>query len=315
VYPDDIQVLLKINNYILAIGLYGSEFFYDAANATASPLARYEGANFPFGTQFPNSTAYNKDTATLLANRGDGGEPIVVSIDGMNFKQVPAEQVIKFLGANLSSGSIGQQGIRGCYIRENGDLLYYLHFHGESFVASQTYPTIVYSFSSSKWVRWTHNATNSMPIMSANQGTSAFPFTLVAGHFNNSGVYWGVMTPEFGSDTSNDGVVNAPIYQEVLIPPQNFGTLNRKTMSRLGLIYDRYTDTYTLGVAYSDDGMRTFSTVRNIVGFNQTADGGFPFLTQLGSFRSRGFKIYTTDAASTRMLWIAIEVDINKGTQ
>lgn len=310
VYPDDIQALLKINNYILAIGLSGSEFFYDAANASASPLARYEGGTLPFGTQFPNSIASNRDSAMLLANRADGGESIFITIEGMSFKQVPAESLLKAFGAQLSQAMITAPGVRGTYVRQDGDLLYYLNFAADKHDTVPSHATVAYSVSTKKWVRWTFNVTEPLPVIVAHQGTSAFPFTIVFGHRGNTGVFFGVMTPEASIDSINSLTYN--IYQEILIPPNNFGTLNRKFMSRLGIFYDRYNEAGAISVQYSDNGMLTFSTARTMAGNTQTSDGGFPFITQLGSFRNRGFKI-STSGSKGRFYYV--EVDINKGQQ
>lgn len=43
IYPDDIVALAKYKNYLVAFGQNTIEFFYDAANASGSPLARQEG--------------------------------------------------------------------------------------------------------------------------------------------------------------------------------------------------------------------------------------------------------------------------------
>lgn len=48
-YPDRIYALVRVNNYIVALGYTSIEYFYDAANLNGSPLARYDSGSKPIG--------------------------------------------------------------------------------------------------------------------------------------------------------------------------------------------------------------------------------------------------------------------------
>ena len=117
------------------------------------------------------------------------------------------------------------------------------------------------------------------------------------------------------TDTVNGGSSSTVITQQMYLRPDSFGTLNRKFMYRVGVRYSNTDSSTQTTVSYSDDLMRTFSTPRTLLGISTGSsytDGGFPFLTQLGSFRQRGFLI---SGAGEQTLWYNMEADINKGQQ
>jgi hypothetical protein len=313
-YPDDIQAIVKINNYILAIGKEGSEYFYDAANATASPLARYEGGTLPFGTSMPNSIAFNKDTVILVANNSDG-EFVFKAIEGMRHEDIPA---IVPLGL-LQTYQVAEE-VRACFVRQNGKLFYVLNVAAIEYSGATIAGTLVYSPEHKIWSRFLYRDLAfryDLPIIVSAPATTNNTLTYVAGHWNGS-VYFGTFDPTRSSDLLFGGVTGFHVYQEVIVPPQTFGTYNRKYMHRLAVDYLRQTNsssTPNIGVSYSDD-MINWSDERMIAGYSSgqaadVPDGGFPFVTQLGSFRRRKIKLTATGS----MRWIGIEVDINKGQQ
>ena len=171
VYPDDIQALIKINNYILAVGVHGSEFFYDAANTTASPLARYEGGLLPFGTNMPNSIASNNSLAMFLGNSRDG-ELSFFTISGLQFQPVPAISVIRSFIQNDSS-RFSNAKMRAFLFRQNGELHYALNGNGDTTGTNTCYCT-AYSFSQKKWClfRGTGTSSSSYPVYFSNPGIS-----------------------------------------------------------------------------------------------------------------------------------------------
>jgi hypothetical protein len=123
------------------------------------------------------------------------------------------------------------------------------------------------------------------------------------------------------SATAEDNIINGAgstaIYTELRTPSMDFGTSNLKTMSRFGVeVTESTSSTATSGtplsisVSYSDDDFATFSTARTLT-FGASLK--FPFLTQLGSFRRRSFKL--TYASTSFLRYKMIEMDINKGQQ
>jgi hypothetical protein len=322
-YPDDIQALVKVNNYLLVIGTQGSEFFYDAANATGSPLARYDGGSLPFGTHFPNSIASNKNTVVLIANNNDGENTIKV-IEDFNDKDIDTS-VIPMLNMRLTAASnpTTAAAVRGYFFRQFGQLFYVLAFQGDTAAPDLRNGTWCFSFETGWWSELRIGAAGNNPFpvyfSTMSMGSNRIA-NYVSGHVG--GVPF-VATLEEGATasyahTAKDHILNGPasehIYHEVRTPNLDFGTRNRKYMYRFGVILTDHTSTTSttdgLSISWSDDDSQTYTTPVPLY-FGATYD--YPFITQLGSFRQRTFKITYSGDAFLRLK--AIEMDINKGQQ
>lgn len=335
-YPDDIQALVKVNNFLLAIGTDGCEYFYDAANTTASPLARQEGASLPFGTLMPNSLAYTFDSMVFVS-KGSDGEYCLRVIEGFKHKEIPAPFLIQEL--NTAAGSGGVAKFRAYFFRQNGSLFYALAEDGttNNNTTGVKKFTYVYSFDTDTWVEFTRgvattgttygtDAHKTFPVYFTCPGTTVNPQTHIAGQ-----AYNGVFVGSFLSGTSR-GIDTFPIDSLSSTTPwyissvptdfYDFGTMNLKTMSRLGLNYVQTTETAfdPPRISWSDMAPTlngyTNGPVALTGGYYQnyastTTGYNYPFITQLGSFRRRWFLVESYGAVE----YYHLEVDINKGQQ
>ena len=353
VYPDDIQAIVKINNYILAIGLTGCEYFYDAANATGSPLARQEGAILPFGTIAAGSIATTSDSVCFLS-RDKAGEFCIRFIEGFNHKEAPAPFLIQEI--NSASASTSGGTFKGYFFRHNGLLYYGLLDKGVTNLVSYISGgfTYVYAFDAGMWVRFTrgrdHFSTTDprtgqtyegigslskpLPIQYACTGSLNDAVTIVAGSVNNW-TYVGTLEAEASGDDyipyTDETLRYCPYLSTVYTPAQDFGTMNLKTMHRVGVDYVNSKDGTTLPVgsdatyyiprvSYWDSTVSTYWQKSTRVlpyaySLNTSSTPGlqlnFPFLTQLGAFRRRWLQVSSYGALQYRYL----EIDINKGQQ
>lgn len=332
-YPDDIQAIVKINNYILAIGTSGCEYFYDAAVTTGSPLARYEGASLPFGCLLPNSIAVNKNSVVMIANSNDG-QAVLKVIEDFKNKDLDSSFVIPILNSKIRNNStITAAGVRGYFFRQSGKLYYGLKFCGDV-VATDTAidlraenPTLVYSFETDSWTEFSHgnSGTVAFPICFSSMLTTTSLATYVAGNVLSGAENWpfvGVFregetvpgaTP--AGDTIQAGATDL-IYQEIRTPNLNFGTMNLKAMHRFGVFLELgypSTSAVTFSISWNDADYDTASwtTARTITKTNGSFV--FPFITQLGTFRYRAFKLTHNGGSWIRAKYF--EMDINKGQQ
>lgn len=321
-YPDDVQAMMKIGNYILVIGKDGSEYFYDAGNTTGSPLARYEGGSLPFGTVFPNSIAHNLDTVMFLANNDDGESAFKV-VKGFTHQDIPANAVIRALATKWSIMTFNGSQFRACFIRQNGELLYVLNIDGVTSTSTVSLEdTVVASLLHKMWVEFTYFdglIDSQYPVMFSAPASTGNLNTYVAGQVKGVS-YFGYLTtgdadPVFNMTIGvSSSFTNAAkfINQFIFVPPESFGTLNSKTMSRLGISYVSLVSS-NITVTWSDDFMNNFNLPwRVLAGSSDGPDTGFPYITQMGRFRQRGFYVA---ALTGRVRWEFIEVDINKGTK
>jgi hypothetical protein len=329
VYPDDIQALVKIDNYILAIGKQGCEYFYDAANAIASPLARQQGASLPFGTTIPNSIAYNFNTVVFLAN-GNDGEASFKVIEGLKHSELDGggiivsalNQLLQIVGVVTPSAT----KFRAAFFRQKGKLFYQLNPNGIDYDAGDTTsPTFVYDMELKVWGTLSYtagvgNTTKFYPILFTAPATSNNLHTYVAGHglpgFSN--IFFGTLGPGVGDGKDYLYALDSgtSIYQVMRTPEYDFGTMNRKFMARCGITYIPAVGATpsTIQLQWDDTGKYVnWNTAVDFQGINYSASTDpFPFITQLGQFRKRAFKV----TCSTGMCqWRYLEVDINKGQQ
>jgi hypothetical protein len=310
VYPDDIQALAKVNNYLVAIGASGIEYFYDAANATASPLARQEGGLLPFGTVFPYTVAESKGGFTFLARNNDGGISLKV-VEGFQVKDISTEAVSTLITKYLTNNSTNSTRMLGNYLRMYGNPYYMLTFDGTlsvgASVAANSYlATMVYSFDAGAWCKFSYPDTNhadQFPVTFVAQSNSTSGQMYVAGT-TYSAVFYGSLAETSQNDNGN------PIQQTLNLPPQNFGTSNRKFMSRAGIRVLTPVPATTINFSYTDTpGNSSYTSGGS---FGNLTD--FPFITQLGTFRDRQMKVDTTTPTAA-INWNYLEIDINKGQQ
>ena len=107
----------------------------------------------------------------------------------------------------------------------------------------------------------------------------------------------------------DDGVYrdNATNFTVRIVTETNdFGTLNRKSMSKLTIFSDSPPVDSSVSLYYTDDDYQTYSSPMT-VNLNQD----LPSVTRLGSFRQRAFKLEYTDNYPFRLQ--KLQVNINKG--
>lgn len=284
-YPDTIVALTKNNNYLLAIGQLSTEYFYDAANATGSPLARQDSAVKGFGTPAPWAVAQTENDVMLVGSQGVGGYT-VWTIDGFKDKEIATPAIKDILlneGVNLVNAT-------GYCIRVSSQKLYVIRL---------TNRTLVYSFDTEMWTEWASGATNNINWVGtwAADGPNGKPYVLLA-----DGTAVAAMSNEYYLD------VTLPIACYITTPKYDFGSINQKTMARLSLIGEAPAG-IVFYVAWSDDDYQTWVPWRTVSNVYQ-----FPAIFQLGLFRRRAFKFaFTMGNEPVRL--DGFEVDINRGNQ
>jgi hypothetical protein len=282
-YPDTIQALSKNNNFIYAIGSGTVEYFYDAANATASPLAREASAVQQFGTPAPKTVVQTEKEVVLVGATANGGYT-VWTIDGFKEKEISIPYIRSVLEAE---GSALANATAFC-VRAASQKLY---------LVCLTNKTLVYSFDTKLWTEWDSGSGNFICGLGCN-GPTGTPYLL---HKTAGTVY------KLTETVFTDG--GTAFTCSIVTPKLDFETINRKTCSRFVLVGDVPDDTLvdsTVYLSWSDDDYKTWSTPRAI-----TFDADLPQLKQLGMFRRRAFKITYNLPHLLRLE--GVEIDINKG--
>lgn len=287
-FPDKIVALTKNNNYIYAVGSSSVEYMYDAANATGSPLARHDSAVQQFGTVAPSSVVPTDNEVIMIGETGNGGHT-VWTIDGFKAKEIgipSVRSVFRAEGAALADA-------KSHCVRVSGQKLY---------IITLTTITLVYSFDTQMWSFWSSGADGSSTFVGrhATDGPNGTPYCL---DYSNGTVY------SMSEDAFTDN--GTAFLCQITTPKFDFDSLNRKTMSRFALVGDWPITSGTgnnVSIEYTDDDYNTWSTARTL-----SFDNDFPFITRLGIFRRRAFRISYTQPYRLRLE--GFEVDINKGSQ
>ena len=282
-YPDLVIALSKNNNYIYAIGSASTEYLYDVANATGSPLGRHDSAVQQFGTAARDSVVQTETEVIMIGETNNGGHT-VWTIDGFKAAEVGIPAIKSAL---LAEGSNLPNAQAFC-VRVAGQKCY---------VICLTNRTLVYSFDTKMWHEWS-TASGAFLCAHGTDGPNGSAYLLDK---TNGKIY--TMDETLFTDAGT--AINCVFTSSKL----DFDTINRKFMYRLSMIGDVPDSTGTdlaVSVQWSDDDYKTFSSARTL-SFN--AD--LPAITQLGQFRRRAFKI--TYSLPHLLRLEGIEVDINKG--
>lgn len=327
-YPDNINALVRAENYIVVIGSQSTEYFYDAGNSPGTPLARVEGASLPIGCLAVDSIATNKGSIVMLANNNDGQYTVAV-IENQRYSDIGANFVVPLFMAKSALGFADDTTARGYFFRHRSELFYVLSFgDGIAYNSSSQTPTFAYSFSTKKWaeLRFGSDGTSAFPVYFTQGATRAGTSTWCAGHFPNAGAtvsFIGYLHDFTGQATDSVPSSTPFIYQEFRTATADMGTMNRKWMNRLGLVADvsdstlvnLTSDPVNVTLSWTDNDYKTWSAGVSLNLSTQDTGGNniyYPFVTQLGSFIRRAFRVIYTGKP---MMFRKLVAAINKGQQ
>lgn len=296
-YPGTIQGLFRLGTYIVAMCTQSIQFFYNAANATGSPLAVNQGAT--------------KRVGTLGAECQVGDAIFFVGMDnniGLDVYQV-SEQQVRSVGNPtvrkwLSSITpvFGSNGLfpPGNVLVMNGHRIYVIN-------QSSTPYTYGYDLETQEWIRFSGLGATSLRIASSNfgywsAGSNAVAYTSI--FVTNLSKYIYRIDASSGSDQVGGGAT-IPIPVRVVTDNLDFDTRRIKFGSRL-LVHCDQVASSSMNISWSDDDYQTFNTPRAI-----SATTSFPVIHQLGSFRKRAFKM--DYAGGQKMRWEFLELDYDQG--
>lgn len=279
---DDIKKLVKLNNYLVVFGSGSIEYFWDAGNATGSPLQRNDTPVKLNG--YLGGVAQWGNNIYFIGNNKEG-QPDVFMLEDLKMEAVGTTSVNRY----LQSLQVAWTNIKASIVGIDGHHFYVMN-------AGET--TYVYDITSKLWVRWAFkNNANFKMLFCINTKISndLKPLFAVAGVTN---IY------QFDSSYFQDDGVNYTM--SGVTANQNFDTMNQKFMHRLTVWADKAPFDSFLVIQWSDDDYQTWSTVRNI-----QLNSEMPSINQLGRFRRRAFKWSLTSNQPMRIK--AIEVDLNMG--
>ena len=265
-----ITALARYNNYLSAFGEDNMELFYDAANATGSPLKRHDSFIMQTGTPAPYAIIQSEMMMAWVGTSSLGGKTIWL-MDGFDPNDIGNVYISRLLTAETNP-----QDIRGYGLRLDGHLFFVL-------MLPTANKTLVLDIGTTLWYEWAYDGVD-------------FPFifyttkneTIVVQH--NNGELFSLLKSNY-VDTVD--TVAVPIDMTVITSKIDFDNRYRKFIHSIDLIGDLNTTTCT--VQWSDDDYQTWNT-----GYSLSL-ATRPRITQAGTTRRRAFKITHTDNTPCRL--------------
>jgi hypothetical protein len=284
--PDAMVAIARVNNYLVAFGRDSIEYFWDAANASGSPLQRNDTPVKLNGLLSPKSIAQCGNKVLFLGSDTET-LPSVFILEDFKMKEISTEAMKRQLGS-LSSAYADYHGV---VISLFGHDFYILTGPGgHTFVTDIENPTL--------WSRWKEAGQENLFVR---YGTTAKHSSASSSVFYVHGkqvlyIFDGTITTDAGTSYT----------WSITTPNESFDSYNQKVINRLTVVADRPSADTTMTVAWSDDDYQTWQTGQTL-NLNQE----LPCIYQLGSFRRRAFKLTCTPTVPFRVR--QLEVDINLG--
>jgi len=274
--PDTLLGISRLNNYLIAFGSASVEYFFDAGNASGSPLQRNDTPVKHIGFLGGYATHGNK---VFFVGQYANTTPMLFVLEDFKVDEVNLPQLRRFMDQDITYSA--------AIVTNGGHDFYVVSFGEESFALD---------LDTKLWAIWKFQTEDNFPITYSALVKNTGSYSSVVAVSGKANLY------QFSTSVYQDAATNFNF--EGVLSKNYFNTHRQKFMSRLFVLADKV-DT-SLNISYTDDDYENYSTERS-VSLNTTR----PVLHQLGSFYSRAFKFRQTDNKPCRLFFF--EVDFNIG--
>lgn len=281
-FPDVIRNIAKLNNYLLAFGSESVEYFWDAGNASGTPLQRNDTPIKLLG--YLGGLAQHSNTLYFLG-RAYQGTPTIYQLEDFKVKEIGTATIRKYL--ETVTGVSDGVNVKSTILSAGGHDFYALG------LGSYTY---VFDIKTELWSRFAYGGTDTFV------AREAFTNDIAAGNFCIFYITGQDRLRRFNQTTYQDNGSNFTF--RFVTNNEMFDSYNQKTMARASIVADA-ADVVAL-LQWSDDDYQTFN-----LGLNIDLGAELPTNYRLGRFRRRAFKFSLTDNFPCRVQ--KLEVDINLG--
>ena len=272
-FPDNLQALARQNNMLVAFGDTSTEFFYDAGNASGTPLARNTSYTLQVGIAAPYALYQNEKFCLFIGQSQSGGRAVWM-LDGFVPKKVSDEYIERIIDT-LTHDEI--MNVSGFGLRTNGHLFFVIYLPDFA---------LVYDLEERMW--WESTAVDVLQMTDDDSGKA------IVQSKTTGKIYY--VDPSVGTD---DGV---PIEMQAYTLKYDFDSMNLKSMQGIHVVCDQVGTNTTMQLRWSDDDYRTWSDWRTL-NFNPRA-----YFSNLGSFRRRAFNLKYSGGLPAR--FEAFEFDV-----
>jgi len=278
--PDALLRIERMSNYLVALGANSIEYFYDAGNASGSPLGR----NSTFYKQIKYlGGSYRSGNKVYIIGKYDNGAPDLFIIEDSKVTPVENHQLSRYLSrvTNFS-------GVTASIMSWNSNTIYLFTVGGSTFA---------YHIEADFVTNWSYSGLNQFNIK----------YSDVA--YSSVGVNTYMYNPDVNRmikfDFSTYFDSSNPVTMTIRTEPLDFGSLQRKFMGRLSLLCDNGDTIATMNLSWTDDDYQTYSNVYPIP-LNQE----LPSIRRLGGFRKRALLLTNSEDQPVRIRSAEVEINI-----
>ncbi len=269
--------------YVIAIGQWSTEVFYDALNQTGSPLGPVQGAKINYGCVNQDSVQ-EIDGALLWLATNRSAAIQVLMVDQLKPQLVSTKPIERLLSA-VNTTVVHSFGLKYAGHR----------WYGVSFPLSDL--TLVYDLTEQRWAQWTDANGSYWPIIATSYQSDT---TNVLQHRTNGKLY--LFDSSF---TTDDGDV---IEVDIYTPNFDGGTRRRKQLGGIEFLADQVEGS-VLNVRHNDrDYARDAWSNFRRVDLSQRK----PTLMNNGTFVRRAYHL--RHKCETRLRIQAVEMQLDIGT-
>jgi len=275
--PDTLLRLCRLSNYLVAMGSSSIEYFFDAGNASGSPLQRNDTPVKHVGYLGGFATYENK---VFFIGSSATTAPVVYVLEDFKMDVVENPVIRRQLQKNNEFlGTIVSMGGHSFYVLTTNDV------------------TFAMDIDTKIWTRWGFQDRDTLEciysVMVPITGSGYCSLFALRGSPN---LYY------FKPDYYEDVGFTYPVI--VQTPRQQFDSMREKYMNRIIPVTDKTTG--TLQIDWTDNDYTSFSTVREL-----DLSIEKPMLHRLGRFVERALRFTVESSDSFRMYYV--EVDYNLG--
>ena len=212
--PDGGVAIAKQLVYILALGQWSTEVFYDALNPTASPLGPVQGAKINYGCRTADSVR-DIDGVLFWVATNRGAAPQVVMLEGLKIAVVSTKAIERLLS------TADYTTVYSFSLKYAGHRFYVLTLKNENL-------TLVYDMTEKLWSQWADKDGNYWPIVAS---TYSNTLGLILQHESNGQLY--LFDASYVTDAGD------LITVDLITPNYDGGTRRRKTLAFMEFLGDR----------------------------------------------------------------------------
>lgn len=292
----------KHKEYVMALKESSTEFFYNAANPTGSPLQSLRGSKIPYGCA--NAYTYQSiDDENMWVSRSEGGFYQVVRLTNLRPTVVSTPAVDRILRTFTGALGLGNSLLTSSFQLKLGGHRYYglsipvAVFNYVTGVTSTGFVTLVYDLDEKLWYRWTSASSNTSWEVSGTAGADSSGRTLMQ-NYSTGNIH--VLAEDYIQPTDSGTSPTVDIYTV----DHDFGTQRTK---QLGAMYFRGNriDGSRMLLRHSDNDFTTWSPFRE---FDLSKER--PSLTDCGSFYRRAWNLRHQSSTPFRLKTTDLQLDI-----